>query len=234
MPNFNTPPSVVHTTCLTMSERLALELNDADNAARLLSVYGADLIFVDGKGWAVWDGARYSFNCGELSAMEIGHNLREIVMAEAEAVRGNVDFLDWQIASRLEQSRTRRTGPILQNADDARDELIREREAKLKAHATKCGNLDKINKALESSKHRRKCTVDNLDNDPYAFVTPSGQIDLRRVAAFDRGAITSPADLTAERATWISPVDRAALPTKCGGVDFDPAAECPRGLILLI
>ncbi|MBW4709589.1 hypothetical protein KX928_17520 [Roseobacter sp. YSTF-M11] len=212
---------------LTMSERLNLELNDADNAARLLAVYGEDLVFVDGKGWAVWDGSRYSFRSGNLAAIEIGHRLREIIQEEAEAARELLEFPEWQIMARLEESRSRRTKPILVQPDAARAELVQEAVVKLKNHATKCGNLDKIKKALESAEHRRRAEVDDLDNDPFAFVVTNGQVDLRKAAAWDPAGFSDEREAQAAKADWLRPTDRGSLPSKCGGVAFDPLAAAP-------
>ncbi|WP_227271227.1 DNA primase family protein [Roseobacter weihaiensis] len=227
MPDNRKLPAATAAAALTMAERLRLELNDTDNAARLLSVHGEDLVFVDGKGWSVWDGSRYSFRSGGLAALEIGLRLREIIQEEAEAARGMLEFPEFQIMARLEESRTRRTKPILVDMDAARAELTQEAVTKLKNHATKCGNLDKVRKALEVAEVRRRVEVDDLDNDPFAFVVTNGQVDLRKAAAWDPSGFTDEREARASKAEWLRPTDRGSLPSKCGGVAFDPHAEAP-------
>lgn len=212
---------------LTMAERLQLELNDSDNAARLLAVHGADLVFVDGKGWAVWDGSRYSFRSGDLAAMEIGHRLRAIVTEEADAAIHMANFDMDDVLAFMEEAERKRPPILFRAPEDAIAYLRKGVAATLRKHATKCGNLDKIKKALESAQHRRRAAVEDLDNDPFVFVVPNGQIDLKKVIAWERPEGAEPEEIAVSKAAWLSPVDRAHLPSKCGGVIFDPAAECP-------
>ncbi|GHE03746.1 hypothetical protein U879_05700 [Defluviimonas sp. 20V17] len=213
---------------LTMPERLQLELNDADNAARLLAVHGDALVFVDGKGWAVWDGKRYSFRSGGLAAIEIGHKLREIVLDESEAAIRMANFDPEDVLTFMEEAERKRPPMYFRDTEDAIAFLRKGVAAGLRKHATKCGNLDKIKKALESAEHRRRAEVEDLDNDPFAFVTPNGQIDLRKVAAWTPPEAAEPEEIARSKAGWLTPTDRALLPTKCGGVPFDPSADCPK------
>ncbi|WP_116134326.1 phage/plasmid primase, P4 family [Tropicimonas sp. IMCC34043] len=218
----------VRAAALTMPERLELELNDSDNGARLLAVYGDDLVFVDGKGWAVWDGKRFSFRSGALAAMEMADKLREIVVEEAMFARRSAEFSDWEVAKFRAEEAKKRTPAFFATDEDARDAMRAELSSRLKAHATKCGNLDKQKKALEACEWRRRAEIDDMDSDPYAFVCENGQIDLRAAARFKRTPGMSHAEVAAERARWLRATDRSALPSRCAGVPFDPSAKCPQ------
>ena len=212
---------------LTMAERLELEFNDADNAARLLAVHGNDLVYVMGKGWAVWDGCRYSFRFGPVGAREIGHRLREIVLEEARAALAEFDVPDWQIEREIAEA-ARRRPPKEHSIDSARAHLRREKSKALKAHATKCGNVAKVETALKAAEHQRKALVEDMDRDPWVMVLPNGQLDLRAVSAWERPEAAEPEEVIAAQASWLGPVDRARNPTRCAGVPFKPGAACPK------
>lgn len=213
-------------TELTMPERLALEMNDEDNAARILSSYGEDLVFVSGKGWAVWDGTRYSFRAGNLAAREIGHRLRQLVLEEAEWAKWNAEFEDWQVMAFIDE-RMKGRPPVLHDEQSATKEMRLNIWRELKKHATKCGNLAKVKTALETCEHQRRAEVEDMDNDPWTLVMPNGDLDLRAVRDWQKPYDGTPGEVLASKAAWLRPTNRANLPTKCAGVPFDPAATAP-------
>ena len=100
--------------------------------------------------------------------------------------------------------------------------------ARLYAHATKCGNLAKVKTALETCEHQRRAEVEDMDNDPWVFVCPNGQIDLRAAVAWERPEAAEPEELAASRGAWLRAVDRGKLPSKCAGAAHDPAATAPK------
>lgn len=81
-----------------------------DNAARLMSAYGDDLIHVGGKGWGVWDGGRFSFRSGDLRAFEVGQQLGALVEAEARAWF-DAEIDDVTAQRRLNEELEKRAGP---------------------------------------------------------------------------------------------------------------------------
>lgn len=223
---------------LTPLDRASLEQNDADNAARILSAYGDDMLYVHGKGWAVWDGTRYSFRAGKLAIMDIGQKLRDLVLEEARAVMDRpVD--DLTLARFKEaQKRKRSPGPVVYNEDDegnakARRDYNMVYSIVLKKHATKCGNAAKIKSALELCEHQVRADIEDLDNDPLALVVPNGQVDLRRAIAWDRPTDATAKEIRQQKQSWLVDADRTSLPTKCTGVPFDPGAQCPNWLAFL-
>ncbi|WP_282129383.1 DNA primase family protein [Roseobacter litoralis] len=212
---------------LTMSERLSLEMNDEDNAARILSSYGADLVFVSGKGWAVWDGMRYSFRSGNLAAREIGHRLRQLVLEEAEWVENNFSAEPEEIEAFIQACQQKRPPIFLRSEADALRMMGRAASFELRKHATKCGNIAKVKTALEACEYQRRAEVEDMDNDPWTLVLPNGDLDLRAISEWEKPYDATPAEVIASKAGWLKPTDRSKLPTKCGGVDFDPAATAP-------
>ncbi len=210
---------------LSLSERLALDQNDAGNAARILAAHGEDMIFVTGKGWGIWDGARYSFRSGELRAREIGFRLQALVEEEARAAAG-VEPSEIEVAARI-RVEVAKDKPKFGDPETAARVLRSERRAALEKHAIKCGNVAKVKAALEAAQPRVMADIEDLDRDPWSFVVANGRVDLRAVyAARDRLCLVPEEDVEA-RAAWLKPHDRAARPTKASGVTYDPAAKCP-------
>lgn len=183
------------------------------------------MIFVGGKGWGIWDGARFNFSDGELRASQIADGLQDLVRADAEKA-WRADFTEDEIERRMGLAPVKGF-PRAHSPSEALSLLRREAFRALRNHAIKCGNVDKMKKALDVLKYRRRVAIDALDSDPWSFTVPNGRIDLRAAAYAELSPKLSRAKLTAARARWLEPHDRETLPTKCGGVEFDPAAECP-------
>lgn len=212
---------------LTLPERAALQFNDEDNAERILSVFGADMVFVNSRGWAVWDGTRFSLRAGELGAREIGHKLRQLVQEEAEWARKDWEAESDDILRFMEACERKRPPVVFRSPDDAKVEMRREYAGRLYAHATKCGNVAKVKSALEACQHQRRAEILDMDADPHVFVVQNGQIDLRAAGAWERPEGCVEDEEIAARRSWLTPVDRAKLPTRVAGVAYDPLARCP-------
>ena len=60
-------------------ERACWEKNDNANAKRLLSKFGTDMVFTNGKGWGIWDGNRFHFDVGSEQGAAIAAKLPEII-----------------------------------------------------------------------------------------------------------------------------------------------------------
>lgn len=217
---------------LTPEERLGLEENDADNAARLFAVIGEKVLFVQGKGWAVVRGGRYDFRSGDLHAFEMASRLRSIVEAEARAAFGKEP---------TEEEGLRRLGEELRkqklafgDVEGAKRAIKVEAFAKLMKHATRCGNNAFVERALVALRHHVAAEIEDLDADPAVLVVPNGLIDLEAVAATEfpePAAFADEAEHAAEvlrlRRAWLKPHDLASRPTKSAGPAYDAAADCP-------
>ena len=214
-------------TALTLAERLELEMNDEDNAARILSSYGEDLVFVSGKGWAVWDGTRYSFRSGNLAAREVGHRLRQLVLEEAEYLQRTFDPEPSEVEEFIEALTRKRPPMFIRDPDDARRMMGFAAAVKLRGHATKCGNIAKVKSALETCEHQRRAEVEDMDSDPWTLVLPNGDLELRAVRDWEKPVDSTDVEVAESKGDRLRPTDRSELPTKCGGVMFDPTATCP-------
>lgn len=211
---------------LTMQERVELQQNDEDNAARILSSYGDDLVFVSGRGWAVWDGTRYSLRSGKLAAREIAHKLRRLVLEESEWARWNYVPPDWQVEKVMIEGQKSRPKRHFE-PQSAIEEIRRGIATELKKHATKCGNIAKVRTALEACEHQRRAEVEGMDNNPWVLVLPDGMLDLWAARDWQRPQACEVAEETRARRSWFRRLDRGVLPTKCAGTRYDAKAACP-------
>ena len=218
---------------MSLAERLDLEMNDEDNAARILSAYGEDLIFVSGKGWAVWDGTRYSFRSGALAAREIGHRLRRLVLEEADYLQRTFDPSEQEIEDYIQACQRRRPPIYVRSASDACQMMGFAAASKLRQHATKCGNAAKVKSALETCEHQRRAEVEDMDADPWTLVLPNGDLNLRAVRDWQRPEGATDVEEIESKMEWLEDTDRSKLPSKCGGVRFNPAARCPHWLAFM-
>lgn len=215
---------------MSVEDRAGLELNDRGNAARLLAVHGADLIFVLGKGWGVWDGNRYSFQSGPLKAAEMAASLPDVIQAEIEATRAR-EFDEFTLEKRMQREAKKPRGKRYVDLNDVADDLRQEIVSKLYAHQIKCGNVDKQVKALKAMEWQVRAETRGLDSDPWKFVVQNGVVNLRSVldAKEPAGRWDFPTpDLSKYRAPWLDAPDRQFTPTKCAGTNFIAAATCPQ------
>ncbi len=66
-----------------------------------------------------------------------------------------------------------------------------------------------------------------MDNDPWTLVLPNGDLDLRAIQDWEPPHDATEAEIARSKLSWLRETDRSKLPTKCGGVDFDPTARAP-------
>lgn len=214
---------------LSLMDRAKLELNDRGNARRLLAVYGPDLLFVYGKGWGVWDGARYSFASGPLRVAEIAARLPDIIQEEIAAIKAH-QFDEFTLQKKMESEHRKTRGKRFLSLEDVADEMRKALLTPLYKHKIKCGNVAIQDKTLKASEWQVRAEIHDLDADPWAFTVKNGVVDLRRVA--DAPPLESQdgpthAQLESWRAGWLVKTDRTPRPTKCAGIPFVPGANCP-------
>lgn len=215
---------------MSLRERAALDENDADNAARLLSECGRDLVYIINRGWAVWDGCRFTLTGGELAAFGVAARLRDLVETEAVFLRENAEVSEWEAIAFMEKTSGWAACSSLSRSEglslpDAAKRLIRAKRSATRAkYASSCGNVERINKALDYARHQSSATIDQADADPWVFVVANGEIDLRAAGEWvaDLGAFDPNA-----RAALLRPITRENLPTRAAPLAYDPGARCP-------
>lgn len=221
----------------TPEARALLGENDRANAARLLAAYGADMIYVSGKGWGIWDGTRFSFDDGKHKAAALAAKLPDLIEEEIAATWESE--IDEVAIKRKRKTLTKTVNEENTDFDIAKMVKV-DRVTALRKHATKLGNVDKREKALKDCEWQVLTGIHELDSDPWAFVVKNGVLDLKAVHASaprPEGEKATAEALAEWRAGWIAPPRRDFKPTKCAGVVFLPAASCPEwenfmGLIL--
>ena len=127
-----------------------LPRNDAGNAERLLTRFGASLIYVQDIGWHWWDGRRWSAEMGYTMVNRLAHDTVRCLYDEVQA---------------------------FQDADGdkkvSRDEIV----AHLKWAMTS-GNSQRINSMVNVAQHYRVRRPSDLDTNPLLLNVANGTIDL--------------------------------------------------------
>lgn len=198
---------------------------DLANAQRLARAFGESALYVIGKGWAVRDGMRYTFRGGDVAAFDMAAQLPALIRAEADqaaaAVPSEVEV------KRFLGAELRKSRPAFATLEDAAKALRAARRKRWEDWARKCEMVGPIKAALEAARGRFLVDIEDLDADPWSLTVQNGRVDLRAVAGADLSGLEGPA-LADARRRWLKPQDWTARPTKCAGVAFDPAADCPK------
>lgn len=161
--------------------------SDTANARRIEYHMGADLLYVPGIGWHVWDSARWRPD--SLEARRLVGKLGRIVLTEAGAM------LD----------RAART------SDRTQAEKLQDLAEKLLKFSGTVENVAKIDAAMKAAEPLLRCDADQLDADPYLLGCTNGVVDLRTgellPASSDQLISKStgqPFDLAAKAPGWLA------------------------------
>lgn len=122
------------------------------------------MIYVLGKNWAEWDGAKLAFRGGKLRACEIAATLRILVREEAGAAWDAE--IDEAILQTALENELKKRNPAFTDHDGARRFLCSGKVVKLIRHATKCGNTRIFENALKVCEHQVSVDITDLDQNP--------------------------------------------------------------------
>lgn len=214
-------------------ELAAFERNDIGNARRLRRRFGADLVYVLGTGWCVWDGRRFAAELGETEAEKRAHwTVQLIASKEVKALR------DLGPPGPSDQEAME---PNQQVKDALRAQRIKAWEDGLKAmkaFSVASGNAGKVAGMLAMAQPYRTRDANAMDADLWLLNVGNGTLVLdRRVeAAKARAALQA---LRAEGCSDEPPEAKAPpwelrehrrddLLTRLAGADYRPEARCPR------
>lgn len=200
--------------------------NDLGNARRLDSTFGDDALYGPGLGWMIWDGARYA--SGEIAMQRRAQMLPALVLDEARALADGPVDAEHIAAFRAEHPKLNKE----LSDEQIIERLVRERAGPHFAWAVDCGNNARMNAAAIALRPFREVDVRDFDTEAMRFTLPNGTLDLTKSRP-----IPETDELEHERAARLSemfgPHCRDDRATKCGGVDFDAKAVCPRWEALL-
>lgn len=183
-------------------ERGGLPLNDQGNAERLRGHFGDRFRHVSGRGWAVWDGRRYSFENGYGQVVEASAALTDLLIEESDA---GTD-LNW---SRLSSK----------CAHDHR------------RFAINSGNIPRRKNALKALENMLALPFSAMDSAPELLQLGNGTLDLDRFAKttrFPRQRKRSAEGMAPWASAFFGPHQRAHHPSKSSPVAFRPEAPCPK------
>lgn len=213
--------------------RADLPQTDVGAAERLVALRGADLLFVHGRGWAVWDGARFDTEHGDTLALRVAQGLYAAVNQEADAVVA-ADITPREI-ERLtaEIEREQKEGVTVDGKKEAlsltpevraRQKRRKQAEA-LRAYARTCHNSNRMKNALAqaSAFQGTFVTPDAMDAAVLKVTLANGVLDLARLPRGDEAGVEAE-----EIAAAFGPHDRADRSTRRAAARFDPKAECPK------
>lgn len=198
--------------------RATLPKNDLGNARRLKAASGDMLRWINGIGWAVFDGRRWVAEHGEGPARMLAQRLPDLITEEAAAY-AKAEIPAWELEAEM-----RATGKDKADAEAARKAIRARRKATHRKWAVACGGSARITSALGELRPMVAVDIREFDRRGWRLTLQNGVLDLRAAAAPALEGETED-----ERWAWLSrefePEDRA---TKIGDVAFDPEAVAPR------
>ncbi len=204
-----------------------LDPNDRDNGRRLVIHYGANLAYVQGMGWLVWQGKYWQRDDGELAARLMAQNLVDLIKLEKE-------FIDYTPAQErlLEAAKPKRKIPpeersqadkeLILNADQAIKQRATKRAQRVKFAITS-GNAGKTAAMLQQAASHRSLEAEKLDSDRMRFNVRNGTLVFWREPDPD-----APAESNGMIGRFkFVPHERTDMITKMADVDYDGDAKCP-------
>jgi len=210
-----------------LQECAGLDPNDRDNGRRLVIHYGANLAYVQGMGWLVWQGKYWQRDDGELAARLMAQNLVDLIKLEKE-------FIDYTPAQErlLEAAKPKRKIPpeersqadkeLIMNADQAIKQRATKRAQRVKFAITS-GNAGKTAAMLQQAASHRSLEAEKLDSDRMRFNVRNGTLVFWREPDPD-----APAESNGMIGRFrFEPHQRGDMITKMADVDYDENAKCP-------
>lgn len=187
--------------------KLALEpRNDLGNARRLITRHGQDMMWVDGTGWLIWDGRRWSGVGGDAEAMKRAHLV-------AEAIGGEV------LALELEFKRLQKDPPETFIAS----EWLKRIEDHFKWRGA-TGNAAKVDAMLRSAAPYLRRQARELDDRPFLLNVTNGTLELPTELIVNQDGSHELVDGN----IVLRPHHHDDLVTRICNVAYDPEARCPQ------
>lgn len=199
--------------------RLKLDLNDRDNGRRLVGALKGEAIYVNGRGWGVWNQAIYDFEGGTSRMLALCGCLQRLHEEEAAALK-NQPVPDWKIDARVALSG--------EDRDAAARKIAADRNVGRMKYANSCGNITRIRAAIEMAVAAFMIDGDRLDADRSVIQLMNGTLDLEAITRIPDAE--DPDEKAARLQAALRPHDRTTLPTRLAGCGLDTGATCPEWL----
>lgn len=205
-------------------DRISWPLTDLYNGKRFAAALKGNVMFVPGRGWAVWRGACFDFEGGAEDALGRGAVVSEWISAEAAV-------LDRRPVSR--EAVTRKMAALgTEDAATAERRIRSERNKEYLRAAKAAQGMTKLRSARDLAAPHLRCTVTDLDTAPDLLQFPNGTLDLGRVieegaAAMEGGRADPAAWQRALHKSFDPEPRREHRPTRTCGTAFDPSAKAP-------
>jgi len=197
-------------------ERFLLGRSDVGNGERLARRFNARVRYSPGRGWAVWNGARFVFGAGEDRALGLFSRLSELVLEEAEAVEAAPETQRVPASDRSAFSAL----------DDVRGWNFRERREQVDAHrkhVRTCQSLRAIRSAMALARPKLATESEDFDGRLDLLNCSNGALDQRAFRQRARQREHAPGE--GEASVAIGPHDPAHLFTKCAAARYEPDAD---------
>lgn len=197
-------------------ERFFLSRSDLGNGERLARRFNPRIRYSPGRGWAVWNGARFVFGAGEDRALGLFSGLSKLVLEEVEAVEAvlnteKVPASDGSASGALDEVRG-------WNSWEHREQIDAHRK-----HVRTCQSLRSIRSAMALARGELVTESQEFDRRLDLLNCANGALDQRAFKQCGRQGEHAPCEGGAPVA--IGPHDPAHLFTKCAAARYDPDAD---------
>lgn len=205
-----------------------LDPNDRDNGRRLVMHYGADMAYVQGMGWLVWNGRFWERDDGELRVRLLAQELVDLIKLE-RAFISYTPGQEWLVEQAKKarkvpaEERDRLASELIANADSAIRQRAKKRADREK-FAIQSGNANKTSNMLVQAASHRSTDAKDLDASPMRFNVRNGTLVFWREP--DPAAVPGSGGMIGQ--FRFEPYHtRSDLITKMADVDYDENATCP-------
>jgi len=202
--------------------------NDLGNGRRLIARHGADMIYVAGADWHIWDERRFARGTRVRdhqtpNAVLRVHDMVDKIAAEADALEAD---LTARLQAAIDDGRILEAKEIKAERAAIAGAVDRHRK-----WGVSSGNSNKIAGALAQARPRLTRESEEMDRDPWLLTVENGTLDVAPDTR--RGWVPPPADAEGcgDRAlpsALLRDHDRADLITRLAPVVYDRRARAPK------
>lgn len=221
------PPDLTDEQREALRRMAMMDQNDRDNGRRMIIVFGADMVFVQGMGWLVWCDTHWVRDEGELRVRLRAQDMVDWIKLEKAFINytpAQARLLDAArpLRKKPEPDRSQAEKELLTKADGAIRQLATKR-ANREKFAVSSGNSNKTGAMLIQAASHKAVDQDDLDKNRMQFNLRNGTLRFWRELDPDQpeGGQRMIGRYEFEKHT------RGDMITKMADVDYDADAKCP-------